>query len=301
MSTVPDVLPPDLTPGAMQTVVERDLGDLGVLRFEQAPRGWLTKDGNRRQADWRRYKLAAPDGAVRTLPSVSTVLGCLEKRALYAWHEEQGIRGVLEAIARDELDPAIVHPDDAVQIVRELDLGAEAAKLKAAKRGLDVHDALEAYCRDSRFPNPQEMDPEHRPYLRGLASALITLDPEPVAFEQVTCSPTLGVAGRFDLLAVIDGKLTMLDLKTNRHGVAFNEAHPQVACYAACETEVGGVEVQQTLALGVGPDGAWRADRGCASLQDFECVLGAYRAVQRIANARGALDRAAAKAAKAAS
>lgn len=298
MTTVPDAPPLELTPGAMQTVVERDLGDRGTLRFEEAPRGWLTQKGERRRSDWRCYALIDTDGKRRRMPSASTVLGILEKRALYEWHEAQGILGVLEAIARDELDPSTVHPDDAVTIIRDLGLGAEAAKQKAAKRGLDVHDALETWSRSGVFPNPGDMDPEHRPYLRALASALIALDPEPVAVEQITCSLEHGVAGRFDLLARIGGRLVMVDLKTNRHGVAFLEAHPQVACYAACEQELTGLDIQGTLALGVGPDGRWRADEGCASFDDFLAVLETYRALQRIGNARGALERAAAKAAK---
>jgi hypothetical protein len=251
----------------------------------------MTKNGKPRLIEWRRYKHCVPGEKPVVMPSISTVLGCLEKRALYGWHEDMGARGALAAVRMGELDPEIHADDEAVEIVRALKLGAEAAKLKAAKRGLDIHDALEHWGRTGQWPGDRDMDLEHRPFLPGLARALLVLDPEPIAVEQITCSPTHGIAGRFDLLARVDGQITMIDLKTNKWGVGFAEAHPQVAAYAGCEQEIGGVEIERMLVLGIGPDGAFRCDEGCAAFEDFLAVMGAYRSMQRVNNARSALDR----------
>lgn len=261
------------------TLIERVLPDGSRLTFEQ------------RDTGYRAYKLWTLGQKPVRLPSVSTVLGCLEKRALYAWHEAKGAAGALAAVRMGELDPAIHHDDEAIEVVRALDLGAEAAMKKAQKRGLDIHEALQHYCETSAWPDTRDMDPEHRPYLPGLASALLKLDPEPIAVEQVTCSKSCGIAGRFDLLAHIEGQVTLMDLKTSKLGVLFDESHLQVAAYAACEQECSGVLIDRCLVLGVGPDGSFKADESCATFDDFRGVLAAYRARQRLSRARADVRR----------
>ncbi len=243
----------------------------------------------------RAYYLHVPDVEKRKrLPSVSTVLNCLAKPALYRWHEEQGAIGAVKALQLGELDG--LADDEIVGRVRLLDLGADAAKRKAAKRGLDVHDALEAWSRTGDLPSPADMDPDHRPYLQGLARALLALDPEPVAVEQITCSVEHGVAGRFDLLAMVGGVLTLCDLKTSRSGHPYPEAHAQMAAYSLCEAERGGRDAERLLAVGVGPDGSFVADEGQATTETFLAVLATYRAMQKVQRGVDGLRRAERKA-----
>lgn len=268
------------------TVIVRDLGEHGTLTYKETARS-------------RGYWLETPDGEkTRRCVSVTTVLGILSKPAIIRWSEDWGARGALAAVRMGELDPSVHHDDEAIGIVRALGLGADAAKKKAADRGLTVHDALEAWTVAGDLPNPADMDPEHRPYLRGLASALLALDPEPTAVEQVTCDPAAGVAGRFDLRAIVNGRDTMCDLKTAKGGRGFPEAHVQLRAYDACEQALGADPAEHHIVLAVGPDGSFCADDCLADEHAWPSVLACYRTMQAVQKPLDALRRADAKARK---
>lgn len=262
-------------------LVVRDLGDHGRVEFQ---------DGEGRR---RAYHLVAPDGKRTRLPSVTTVLGVLEKRALYRWHEAKGCEGTIRAIRAGELDPHECDIGEAIEVVRLLDLGADAEKKKAADRGLDVHGALEQWCRTGELPAAGELRIDARPYLRGLARWLLSADPLPVQVERIVAHPTLLYAGRYDLLAVVDGRLTLLDLKTSKSGLPYPEAHTQLQAYWQAELAVGVEGIELAQAVGVSPDGQFTVEDCCAEPDGFEQVLAVYR--QRLA-----LDRAIRAARKAA-
>ena len=241
----------------------RDLGEHGKVEFI---------DGDGRQ---RAYWLFA-GGKRSRLVSVTTVLGCLEKRALYSWYEARGAEGALRAISQGELDPKSP-PEDAVEVVRLLGLGADAAKKKAADRGLDVHGALELWAETGELPAAGDLAIDARPYLQGLASWLVQADPEPVAVEQIVAHPELKYGGRYDLLAHIDGVLTLVDLKTSKNGTPYSEAHTQLRAYWEAENAVGVEGIEQAVAVGVSPDGRFAAEKCCAPVDAFERVLSVYR------------------------
>lgn len=281
------------TPGQVKTIsdlgaerIERALPDIGALVFENAEIGqWLTQKGEPAKKAKRAYTL---DGT--EFVSVTTILDVLAKPALIAWAEDHGARGAIEAHRMGEL-PDDLPPEEIIGRVRALDLGAGAVKRRAAKRGLDLHDALEAWALTGDLPDPADMDPEHRPYLRGLARALLALDPEPIAAEQITCSPTHQYAGRYDLRALIDGKVTMLDLKTSASGRPYPEAHLQLQAYALAEEEIGAGMPERMIALGVSPEGTFCADDCCATREHWLLVLGAYRSMCEVRDAMKAAKR----------
>jgi hypothetical protein len=285
-------LPRDLDPPKyLQRLLVRDLPDGSQIQFEYAPVGWPTKSkpDQLRKAEWRRYYHHNHDARTE-LTSVTTILDVLAKQALYAWHEDHGARGAVEAARLGEL-PDDLPLDEVVGRVRALGLGAQAAKMRAAKRGLDVHDALEVWAKTSSLPDPATMDPEHRPYLRGLARALLKLDPAPVACEQLVCSTEHRFAGRYDMRATVAGADCLLDLKTNAAGRGWPEAHVQLPAYALAELECGGTMPERLLVVGVGPDGAFNVDECCGSPDDFLAVLAAFRSMGRVRNGVDALKR----------
>ena len=82
----------------------RDLGEHGKVEFI---------DGDGRQ---RAYWLFA-GGKRSRLVSVTTVLGCLEKRALYSWYEARGAEGRSGRLSRVSLIRKSP-PEDAVEVVK---------------------------------------------------------------------------------------------------------------------------------------------------------------------------------------
>lgn len=264
---------PDLTPGAMAVTLERTLPSGGVITFESAPAGWLTKDGKPRRKDWRRYRYANGDAKRIILPSVTTICGdVLPKPGLPPWSEAHGIIGALEAVQRGLLDPAMSterppkpgdHP--AVQIVRKAHLGADDARDTAADRGLNVHAILEQFMNTGRGPNPADHPEPHRPFIRGLVRWLLWADPEPVAVELLVADPDRGYAGRADLIARIGDRLTLVDLKTNPYGAIWDSAHLQVELLRQAEERHGEHRPDGQLLVSVDATGSFREMQCVAS------------------------------------
>lgn len=251
--------PPELTPGAMLVRKTRALPSGHVIEFESAPVGWLAKNGAPRKRDWRAYYLTAPEALPgekrKQLVSVTTICDAiLPKDGLPPWSERQGIRGTMEAL-RQGLIGLGTTDDEAVQIVRGNQLGANAARDDAADRGLNVHALLEQYMLTGNAPNPADHPFLHRPFIRALVRWLLKADPEPVAVELLVADPERSYAGRLDLLARIDGRLVLVDLKTQENGAIYDSAHIQVMLYRQAEERYGehGIEDARIVVVdGVG-------------------------------------------------
>lgn len=280
-----------LIPGAMQEIKTRELADGGLIEFEQAPAGWLTKDGEPRKSDYRAYYLTPAaavcgecEGSGRVAGktaggkkcaackatgnasrrgrrvSVTTLLDAITpKPGIPPWSEARGIEGTVEAIRRgliDPHDPASVAM--AVDIVRANKLGADRAKEEAADRGLDVHAALETYMRTGEPPKPHEVLPEHLGYYQALVRWLLKADPEPVAVEELVCHPEQDYAGRLDLRAHIDGALCTVDAKTQEKGGIYLGAHAQVNLYERAARRCGDEPADRLLVVVFAANGDFR-------------------------------------------
>lgn len=264
------------------TRVERWLPNIGLLVFESAGVGqWRTKKGDLAKKAKRGYVLTDLVGSRRDMVSVTTVLDVLAKPALISWAEDFGARGAIAAQRMGEI-PDDLPLDEVIERVRFLALGADAQKKRAAQRGLDVHDALEEWTKTGHLPAVTDLAVEQRPYLEGLDAALADLNPEPIAAEQIVCHPALGYAGRYDLRCRIDGKDTLLDLKTSERGKPYAEAHAQLVGYAMAEEEIGTGFPERLVALGVGADGGFCAVDSCASKDHWLSILRTYRSMAEV-------------------
>jgi len=251
-----------------ENLILRDLGEHGTVQFDTAKKRLP-------------YTLIRPDGEKVSLDRVTTVLGVIDKPQLVRWAEARGAEGAFRAIAQGDLSlqsPA----EDAVETVRALGLGADAAKQKGADRGLDIHGALEHWCEHGDLPLGGDLDPETRPYMRGLAAFLLKYNPVPVYSERIVCHPELGYAGRLDLWCEIDGLTAIIDPKTNAKAATYDTHHLQLAGYRLAEEFVTGQRPTQALVVGIGPDGNFDAVPCAAEDEDFVAVLDLFRRMKRI-------------------
>lgn len=279
-----------MTATATDGKVVRDLGEHGVLTFTDG-------EGTR-----RRYDLAPADGGKpRRLTSVSTILSVLDKPGLTRWSEQHGAAGAIEAVRRGEIDPATVDPLEAVQTVRALKLGADAAKNRAADRGLSVHDAFQAWCETGDLPPVTELAMEARPFLQGLARFLVSHDPTPIVVEQITCYPDAGYAGRLDAIVELDGLRTLLDVKTSPKA-AVRESHMlQLDAYRCAEHALGQEPITQALVVAVGHGGQFGAMPCSCPEGGFLIVARVHELLKAVRRPIAAADRAAKKALEVAS
>lgn len=276
------------------TIVERNLPGLGLLTFEEAEPGqWMTKAGAPAKRARRSYTLGAVE-----LDSVSSIVGCLEKQALYGWHEDMGARGAALAATAGELDG--VPEDEIIQRVRLLGLGAEARRGDAADRGKAIHAVFERFARDGEPPNPADFPAEWRPWIRGATTAWLALGAEPLESEEIVCDADRGYAGRFDLVARVDDQRTLVDYKTGK-GRVYPEAHYQTRLYADAIEASGCEPVERIIIVGVDDQGGFELVESVATREDCDALLAVARSRKRVAAAITTQRAVARKAAKVAS
>lgn len=248
----------------------------GTLTFEHFPAGTPTKQGTPRKADWRCYRLDRR----RFISTTTLIDAAVPKPALFRWHEDRGAEGATIAYQMGELEG--VHPEDSGERVRLLGLGADAAKNRAASRGLDVHTILEDWAREQRIPALADHPVEHRGYVQACARFLIAHRPEPVAVEQITCHQELGYAGRIDLIADIDGRRVVVDYKTSK--AIWMEAHIQNVAYQAAERRQG-ERIDGGLIVRLGEDGTFEAVECRATDEQWHALVGWYEALRDLKRA----------------
>jgi len=273
------------------TIYERDIPGVGLLRFEQCgPNEWLTLKGEPAKTTHRCYRIGDVE-----LDSVSSIVGTLDKPALLRWYEEQTAIGTRRAANAGELDDT---PDeDLVERLKLLNLGASAARDQGADRGHAIHAVFEAMARGEDPPDPETFPAMARPWLRGAMNAWLRMDPEVHIVEGAVVHPSLGYAGRFDLIATINGRRTLIDYKTGK-GKVYDSAHYQTRLYAMALACSGIKPVEDIAIVGIDDDGGAQLVHCEATWRDALDLVMTFRSRKRINAGMAAQRKIAKRAAK---
>ena len=243
------------------------------------------------------------------VPSVSTVLGVLDKPALVWWGMKVGVAGLCELIDYQHVTLSRQYPESSLEIEQSQDEIIELLKRqkltvnhqrdKAADRGTNVHSALEAWAETGVTPDPRFFPENERGYVQGLVNFINDAHPHPLASEVMVASLD-GYAGRFDLLANLDfaGKVVtktypkredkrdqvngawLIDLKTSKD--CYPSYHLQTAAYFRALGECGYHLPDKYGILRVTEDGRYELVESRAIYEDFKRVLDAYNSIERI-------------------
>jgi hypothetical protein len=248
------------TPGAMELKLTREIPD-GRIDYLEAPAGWLTQKGEPRAQPYRKYLWHPTDGPSVKLPLTSTILDAIcPKPGVAYWSEAQGITGTLAAFKAGLLTVRS-RPEDAIAIVREHGLGAEAAKNRAAKRGLNVHAINEHYMRTGEAPKVKDHPREHAGYLHSWVKCMLSLKLEPLEVETLVVHPEDGYAGRLDLRARCEGLLTTFEMKTQERAGLYSQGHAQVGLYERAAIRCGAEPADRKRVIVLAADGQWDPNR----------------------------------------
>jgi hypothetical protein len=185
---------------------------------QSSPLG-LTRDAAHRYTWCDGHSIHGP------LPSVTTVLGVLDKsHALVGWAKREtaacAVRNldVLAEMRRAGGDQS------AIDWLKKI---PDHQRDASANVGTRVHALAE---RVSRGEEP-EVSPEEAPFVAAYRTFLTTYEPRFLALEEMVVSLRYGYAGTFDSIALIDGEVWLLDIKTGT-GI-YPEAGLQLAAYNA--------------------------------------------------------------------
>lgn len=246
------------------------------------------------------------------VPSASTVLDVLEKGGLSWWGMKVGVEGVCRLYARADQgteqerfavldDLGNVNVDGLVDRLKAEKLTVNHVKGAAADRGTNVHGALELFADTGVLPNPDLYPETEAGYVRGLIAFLKDTDPDVEHSELMVGSVMHGYAGRFDLVAklngtkyaskcypkrasIIDqlqpGMRWLLDLKTSKS--VYASYHLQTGAYEGAFEEDGYEPVDATGIVRVTADGKYELVPGRATVEDFVAVLEVSQIVRRL-------------------
>jgi hypothetical protein len=183
------------------------------------------------------------------LPSVTHILGCIGKPALINWAASEERKLVTEAAAQlytdwaAELVPPVM-PREAYVATLTARLGTVKAhqKLltKAGDLGTQIHQHVEWFMRTAigaeAGPEPVVVDAARWASM-AFEDWAKSVALKPVLIEKTVYSLAHGFAGTLDLLARVDGVLTVVDFKSGK--AIYPEASLQNAAYQTAMREMG--------------------------------------------------------------
>ena len=164
----------------------------------------------------RSYTL--PDGS--SVPSVTTVLGAMKKKAIMEWRKRVG-------------------EEEANRISK-----------KATGRGTNVHKICENYLNNEKdylkgiMPDAIEMFHSIKPYLNKINNIHYQ--------EQALWSAQLQMAGRVDCIAEYEGVLSVIDFKTSRKVKSHEDIEDyfwQTSAYALMYEELVGIPIHDLVII----------------------------------------------------
>jgi hypothetical protein len=160
------------------------------------------------------------------------------------------------------------------EALREAEATWAHVRDRAAVRGTNVHERIFlALATGAEPPSLANLSEEERGYGQAVFAWWRDHQPEPVAAEQVTVDHARGFAGRFDLLAQVEGCRSLYDAKTRETGKVRKSDHVQLVGYETANAACGLGVTERQAALILMPDGIYREEECVATEADFNSAL----------------------------
>jgi hypothetical protein len=230
------------------------------------------------------------------LVGVTTVAKALDTNAdpLITWGaklEAQGVCELLSAASDSDREHLLSNGGDRLHAeLVAAGLDWRSVRDRRASQGSNVHERIFAALGRGETPSLASLKDEERGYGQAAFRFWRDAKPDPIAVEQVVYLPEYGVAGRFDLLARIDGEVVLVDAKTSK--AAYLSHHVQLAGYRIGCEDSGFEAPERCLVLLLRPDGSYETVEGCGTIEDWEAAHTAYTATKRVGKAQRALAKA---------
>jgi hypothetical protein len=188
------------------------------------------------------------------VPSVTTILSSISKPALVNWaaSEERKMAVAASTQLYLETKDKMTGPQWALTLVNKMGATKASQKLltQAGDIGTEVHNLVEWTIRTQLMQkvgsSPKIRDAAQWAFM-AWEDWRKSVDLKPIAVEQVVYSTKYGYAGTLDLLAEVNGVLTVIDWKTGK--AVYSEAHLQNAAYRQAIREMGHGDPKQGIVV----------------------------------------------------
>lgn len=180
-------------------------------------------------------------------PSVTTILGLLDKPYLLPWAAEQGAKYVLDHISKEGIQHTIEHSEPVLESARLAHTKVSGA---AKDIGSDVHKLIETYIK--RKLSGSMVPIELQDYCEEVVACWsqfllweLALKPYWIETEQQVLNQADGFAGTLDAVCDIDGKIYVIDFKTDKQ---ISDTYPlQISAYQSAYNLSGGRATNQGI------------------------------------------------------
>lgn len=210
-----------------------------------------------------KYTAIEEDGSIIPAPSITTVLGVINKAALLQWAVNQAINHLRARL----YDGGEFDVEDLERFLDEAKYAHKFVKQEAADIGTAAHNWLETYWHQKMKAAESGEDfaipplPEHEQVRNCVEAAIKWIESQdivPLIIEKPVYSRLHRVAGRLDKLALIKGELTVVDWKSSNQ--IWDEYRFQIAAYLFIYEEETGQVVKGAWLVRLGKaDGEFEA------------------------------------------
>jgi hypothetical protein len=182
----------------------------------------------------------------REMPSVTTILSVIGKPALITWAANEERAACVEAAADlyEDVHGTPRMARTAYVSTLQARLGAVKAHKRQMQKAMDIGSQAHAIIEHQmRRASGQAVGPEPKVTDEAMWAFMawqdwaVSAGVKPVFIEAVVYSPTHAYAGTADLLAWVNGQLTLVDFKTAK--AIYPEYRLQVAAYIRAANEMG--------------------------------------------------------------
>ena len=135
----------------------------------------------------------------------------------------------------------------------------------AAERGTRVH----AWCEDYLEDRPRAPESDIAPQCSAFLDWMAEVEPEIVAVEAVVKCAALRVVGQADIIAKVNGRLAVVDIKTSAKVYRSHEIQTALYAMAVAEEREDSDELPEVYLLRLGKNGKHHFDQRGAP-RDFE-------------------------------
>lgn len=217
------------------------------------------------------------------VPSVTQVIGVLDKPALVPWAAREAVNGAWKLARRK----GYVLPESPQQFTMDLQerrLDYRNINRIAIDRGNAVHKVLEDWINERKIPLADNFPVATRGYVRALAKFIVSWEPHFLESEKNIGSVVHGFAGKRDTVAILEhskhGRV-LLDVKTSKK-VYPDSMFPQLRAYEIGGVECGEEPTQRQGIVRVSADGEFEVVWSCAEDDDFLSILHVYKTQKQL-------------------
>ena len=220
------------------------------------------------------YWRVEDDGTRIKIPSVTKVIGILDKPALLSWAARITAEYLINLIPDIKSGDLVLSPEDAKNLFYKAKAEASRIRDEAADIGTKTHEAIEDYLKTKK--KPKGLEPEvQKTFNAFIAFAKEMKLGEIIESEKILYS-TYGYAGRMDILAYLGGKKYLIDVKTSKG--FYKEMPLQLSAYCAAYEEMTKNKITGMGIIRLSKEDGlpyWRdyTEERDVSFQQFLCLL----------------------------